>query len=87
MLYSGCSALHGVNPNLKKRVYPTKSFIKIGESLTWNEHIDDITIKLSRAIIREFVNTKFLNSIHNGIFDCHLNYANTVWGQNKNLLN
>ena len=34
-----------------KRIYPTKSVnyldIKIDESLTWNEHINDIAIKLN----------------------------------------
>ena len=37
--------------------------------------------------VREFVNTKILKSIYCAIFDCHLNYANTVWGQNRNLMN
>ena len=36
-----------------QRLYPTKSIkylgIKIEESLTWNEHINDIAIKLNRA--------------------------------------
>ena len=34
-----------------KRIYPTKSVkylgIKIDESLTWNEHINDLAIKLN----------------------------------------
>ena len=38
-------------------------------------------------IVREIVNTRVLKSIYHAIFDCHLNYANTVWGQNKNSLN
>ena len=37
--------------------------------------------------VREFVNTKILKSIYYAIFDCHLNYANTVWGQNRNSVN
>ena len=37
--------------------------------------------------VREFVNTKILKSIYYAIFDCHLNYANTVWGQNRNSMN
>ena len=37
--------------------------------------------------VREFVNTKILKSIYHAIFDCHLNYANTVWGQNRNSMN
>ena len=33
------------------------------------------------------MNTRVLKLIYHAIFDCHLNYANTVWGQNKNSLN
>ena len=75
-----------------KRIYPTKSAkylgIKIGERLTWNEHINDIAIKLNRANallykVREFVNTMVLKSIYHAIFDSNLNYANTVWDQKK----
>ena len=79
-----------------KRIYPTKSAkylgIKIGERLTWNEHINDIAIKLNRANailykVKEFVNTRVLKSIYQAIFDCHLYYVNTVWGQKENSLN
>ena len=71
-----------------KKLYPTKSVkylgIKIDENLTWIDHINDIAIKLNRANamlfkVREFVNIKILKSIYYVIFDCHLNYANTVW--------
>ena len=37
--------------------------------------------------VRGFVNTRVLKSFYHAIFDCHLNYANTVWGQKKNSLN
>ena len=37
--------------------------------------------------VREFVNTKILNSIYYAILDCHLYYANTVWGQKRNSMN
>ena len=37
--------------------------------------------------VREFVNTKILKSIYYAIFDCHINYANTVWGLNRNSMN
>ena len=79
-----------------KRLCPTKSVqhpgIKIDESLTWNEHINDIAIKLNRANallykVREFVNTRVLKLIYHAVFDCYLNYANIVWGRNKNSLN
>ena len=79
-----------------KRLYPTKLVkylgIKIDENLTWIDHINDIAIKLNRANsmlfkVRKFVNIKILKSIYYAIFYCHLNYANTVWGQNRNCMN
>ena len=48
--------MKNVDFNLKlksngKRIYPTKSIkylgIKIDENLTWNEHINDLVIKLN----------------------------------------
>ena len=68
--------------------YPNNLGIKNDESLTWNEHINDIAIKLNRANallykVREFVNTMVLKSIYHAIFDSNLNYANTVWDQKK----
>ena len=59
-----------------KRLYPTRSVkylgIKTDESLTWNELINDIAIKLSRANamlykLREFVNTRILKLIYHAI--------------------
>ena len=79
-----------------KRLYPIKSVkylgIKIDENITWNELINHIAIKLNRANavlykVREFVNTRVLKLIYHALFDCHLNYANTVLSQNKNSLN
>ena len=69
------------------RLYLTKSLkylgIKIDEALTWIDHINDTAIKLKRAnvilfIVKDFINIKILKSIYYAIFDCHLNYANTV---------
>ena len=52
----------------------------------------NIAIKPNRANampfkVREFVNTKILKSIYYAIFDCDLNNAETVWGQNRNSMN
>ena len=80
---------------LNGKINPTKSVkhlgVKSNENLTWNEHIKDIAIKLNRANamlykVKEFVNTRVLKLIYHTVFDFHLNYANTVWGQNKNSL-
>ena len=79
-----------------KRFWPTKSVkcldIKIDENLTLIDHINDIAIKLNRTNamlfkVREFVDTKILKSVYYAIFDCHLDYVNTVWGQNRNSVN
>ena len=79
-----------------QRIYPTKSVkylaIKIDENLFWIDHTNDIAIKLNRANamlleVREFLNTKILKSVYYPIFDCQLNYVNTVWGQNRNSMN
>ena len=56
------------------------------------DHINDTAIKITRVTamlfkVREFVNIKILKSIYYATFDCHLNYANTVWGLNKNSMN
>ena len=75
-----------------KKLYPNKSINFLGvetdESFTWNEHIIDIANKLNQANailykVREFVNTRVLKLFHNAVFDCHLNYGNTIWGQTK----
>ena len=79
-----------------KRLYPIKSVkylgIKIDENLTWIDDINDTAIKLNGAKamlvkVTEFLNIKVLKSIYYAIFDCHLNYANTVWGQNRYSIN
>ena len=66
-----------------KRLYPTKSVkylgIKIDENLTW---IDQdlgliLLLILTKLMLCYF---KILKSIYYAIFDCHLNYANTIWG-------
>ena len=80
---------------LNGKINSTKSVkhlgVKSNENLTWNEHIKDIAIKLNQANamlykVKEFVNTRVLKLIYHTVFDFHLNYANTVWGQNKNSL-
>ena len=79
-----------------KILHPTKSVkylgINIDENLTWLDHNNHTAIKFKRAYailfkVKEFVNIKILKSIYYAIFDCHLNYENTVWGQNKYSMN
>ena len=73
------------------RVYPTESVkylgVKIDRSLTWQHHINDLSIKLNRtnALLfkfRKYVSPKILRSICFAIFDSHLSYCCLVWAQN-----
>ena len=53
------------------------------KNLTWINHINDTAIKLNRTSamlfkVREFLNIKILKSIYYAVFDCQVNYANTV---------
>ena len=79
-----------------KRLYQTSSVkylgIKIDKYLNWQDHINNIAIKLNKAKamlhkVRQFVNQRTLISIYHAIFDSHLNYASIVWGQTKRLIN
>ena len=86
--------------NLKldgKRLYQTSSakyigIKKIDQYLNWQDHINNIAIKLNKAKAmlykaRQFVNQRILISIHHAIFDSHLNYASIVWGHTKSSIN
>ena len=74
-----------------KRLYPTESVkylsLKIDANLTWQHHVNDLSIKLNRANallfkIRKYVSPKILRSIHFAIFDSHLSYCYLAWAQN-----
>ena len=74
-----------------KRLYPTESVkylgVKIDTNLTWQHHVNDLSIKLNRANallfkIRKYVSPKILRSIYFAIFDSHLSYCCLVWAQN-----
>ena len=65
-----------------KRLYPTESVkylgVKMDTNLTWQHHVNDLSIKLNRANavlfkIRKYVSPKILlRSICFAIFDSHL---------------
>ena len=66
-----------------KRIYPTASArylcVKIDQHLTWQHHINDLSVKLNRnnALlfkIKTFVDDKILRSIHFAICESNLNY-------------
>ena len=74
-----------------KRLCPTESVkylgVKIDTNLTWQHHVNDFPIKLSRANallfkIRKYISPKILRSIYFAIFDSHLSYCCLAWVQN-----
>ena len=74
-----------------KRLYPTESVkylgVKIDTTLSWQYHVNDLSIKLNRANVllfkmRKYVSLKILRSIYFAIFDSYLSYCCLVWAQN-----
>ena len=64
-----------------KRLYPTESVkyhgVKIDTTLSWQYHVNDLSIKLNRANVflfkmRKYVSLKILKSIYFAIFDSFL---------------
>ena len=58
----------------------------IDENLTFSQHLQDLSCKLSRsngmlAKIRHFVNYETLLNIYHAIFGSHMGYGCQVWGQ------
>ena len=75
-----------------KRLYPTESVkylgVKIDTNLSWQYHVNDLSIKLNRANallfkMRKYVSLKILRSIYFAIFDSYLSYCCLVWTQNS----
>ena len=74
-----------------KRLYPTESVkylgVKIDTNLSWQYHVNDLSIKLNRANallfkMRKYVSLKILRSFYFSIFDSYLSYCCLVWAQN-----
>ena len=74
-----------------KRLYPTKSVkylgVKIDTNLSWQYHVNGLSIKLNRANallfkVRKYVSLKTLKSIYFAIFDSYLSHYCLVWAQN-----
>ena len=74
-----------------KRLYPTESAkylsLKIDTNLSWQYHVNDLSVKLKRASaflvkMRKYVSCKILRSIYFAIFDSYLSYCCFVWAQN-----
>ena len=74
-----------------KRLYPTESVkylgVKIDTTLSWQYHVNDLSIKLNRANallfkMRKYVSLKILKFIYFAFFDSYLSYCSLVWAQN-----
>ena len=74
----------------RKRLYQTSSVkylgVKVDQYLNWQDHINNIAIKLNKANAmlykgRQFDNEKTLISIYHAFFDSRLNYASIDWGK------
>ena len=75
-----------------KRLYPTEIVfkylgIKIDTNLSWQYHVNDLSIKLNRANVllfkmRKYISLKILRSIYFAVFDSYLSYCCLVWAQN-----
>ena len=74
-----------------KILYPTENVkylgMKIDTNLSWQYHVNNLSIRLNRANallfkIRKFVSLKILRSIYFAIFDSYLSYCCLVWAQN-----
>ena len=73
-----------------KKLYPSHHVKYLGvyldEYLNWATHVNQLCVKLVKANamlskIRYFVNETTLQSIYFAIFNSHLSYACTAWGQ------
>ena len=78
-----------------KRLYPTESVkylgVKIDTNLSWQYHVNDLSIKLDRANallskIRKFVSLKILRSVYFAVFNSYLSYCCLVWAQNHSTI-
>ena len=59
--------------------------VHLDESLKWDDHINQLSLKVSRAIsglrqARDFVDMKTLTMIYNALIQPHFDYCDAVWG-------
>ena len=79
-----------------KQFYETNSVkylgVRIDKKLNWKAHINDIALKIIRANamlykVRNFVGAGILKSIYHSLFESHIHYACTIWGQSVHTIN
>ena len=78
-----------------KRLYPTEIVkylgVKFDTNLTWQHHVNDLSIKVNSANallfkIRKYDSLKILRAIYFAIFDSYLYYFCLVWAQNFSVI-
>ena len=80
---------------IQKKAIAEKNYVKylgimIDSGLIWQEHIDRVTQKNSRAIglmykIRPYINKKVMIILYYSLLFSHINYAIEVWGSADNI--
>ena len=66
-------------------------FHRYAYPLSWQYHVNDLSIKLNTANallfkMRKYVGLKILRSIYFAIFDSYLSYCCLVWAQNSSTI-
>ena len=78
-----------------KGLYPTASVkylgVKLDTNLTWQHHVNDLSINLNRANallfkIKKYVSLKIIRSVYFAICDSYLSYCCLVWAQNSSTI-
>ena len=78
-----------------KGLYPTKSVkylgVKIDTNLSWQYHVNHLSIKRNRANallfqMEKYISLKILRSIYFAIFDSYLSYCCLVFNHFQNIL-
>ena len=64
--------------------------LEIDEMLSWNQHIDKICIKLSRANyiinkVKNIIPKSCLLTLYQTLIQCHINYGIVAWGSAKGI--
>jgi hypothetical protein len=62
--------------------------LTLDEHLTWNEHVNKISNKISREIgvlnkLKNYLPLSIMKLIYNSLIQSHLNYCNLIWGFNN----
>ena len=77
-----------------QKIFPVKSIkylgVRIDENLSFQLHLDNLALKLSRANgmlakIRYYINIETRLNVYHAIFGSHLRYGCPIWGQSRGI--